>query len=189
MRFPQRRIITEKIHMIPNTAFINVGHFWIQWIFQKTSLQILSDSDGVVMRFGTKIFIFTGYVYSQILRLHANCAYAFWNVKENHPQNTSEKFSYTSISLTLRISQFWFHLLLFLHTSDRIACVRYILFFCKLFILTVPFNELHTRAHSKTHTLALARTHTHVCPRSYQIWSGMTSSGEFMHYKTHRDVP
>ena len=41
--------------------------------FMETSLKILCDSEGV-MRFGTKIFISTSYLYSQILRLHANCA-------------------------------------------------------------------------------------------------------------------
>jgi len=142
--------------MVPNTDFINVGHLWIQLIFQKTSLQILSDSDGVMMRFGTKIFIFTVYVFSQILRLHANCAHAFSNVKENHPQNTSEKFRYT---LTLQNSQFCFHLLLFLHTRDRITCVRYILFFLQ----TVYFN-FHSTSSTHVHTKTArtrVRTHTH----------------------------
>jgi len=151
--------------MIPNTDLINVGHFLIQRIFQKTSLQILSYSDGVMMRFGTKMFIFTAYVYSQILKLHANYAYAFSNVKENHPQNTSEKFRYTSISLTLQTSQFCFHVLLFLHTRDRITCVRYILFFLQ----TVYFNSSIQRAphtctlknsHTRTHTRTPAHAHT-----------------------------
>jgi hypothetical protein len=158
--------------------FMNLGHFWIQQIhvFQETSLQILSDSDGV-MRFGTKIFIFTACVYSQMLRLHENCAYVFSSVKEYHSQNTVEKFWY--ISLTLQISQFLFPLVTFSAHVSR-ACTIYCPFY-KLFILTLPFNELHTRALARTH----AHARTHACPPSNQIWGDMTSSGLFMHYKTH----
>jgi len=93
----------------------------------KTSLQILSDSDGV-MRFGTKIFMFTAYVYSQILRLHPNCAYAFSNVKEKYPQNTLEKFWY--ISLTLQISQFLFpHVTFSAHEGSYNVTAPYIILF------------------------------------------------------------
>jgi len=96
----QRKYIWYQIRTL-----LMLGIFEYSEYFRKTSLQMLSDSDGVMMRFGTKIFIFTAYVFSQILRLHANCAYAFSNVKDNQPQNTSEKFRYMSTSLTLQISQ------------------------------------------------------------------------------------
>jgi hypothetical protein len=135
--------------MTPNMDFMYVEHFWIQQIhvFQETSLQILSDRD-VVMRSGTKIFIFTVYVYSQMLKLHANCAYVLSNIKEYHPQNTVGKF--WSISLMLQIAQFLFPLVTFSAHVSR-ACTIHCSFY-KLFILTLPFNELHTRALAHTHT-------------------------------------
>jgi len=156
--------------MVPNTDFINVGHFWIQRIFQKTSLQILSDSGGVMMRFGTKIFISKAYVYSQILRLHANCAYTFSNVTENHPQNTSEKFSYTSTSLTLQIS----HPLIFsAHEGSYHVRPLYIVLFTNYY-----FNSSIQRAprtctlKPHAHTQTPARAHT----KSEVIWHLVVNS-------------
>jgi hypothetical protein len=150
--------LSRRKYMTPNMDFMNVGNFLIQQIhvFQETSLQILSESE-CVMRFGTKIFIFTAYVYSQMLRLHANCAYVFSNVKRvSSPKHCWEILVYIAdaTDFTISISTCYFF-------CTRIVCLHHIMFFLQ----TVYFNSSIQRAPQ-----TCTRTHTHLPALKQNLW-------------------